>query len=286
MKVLIAYDNSAFSEAALRDLAYAGLPRDTEARILHVSERHIDPVSEAVAEDACIRLQAQFRSWNVQVETATGYPSEMILKRARQWPADLIVMGTHGRSGLKRLVLGSVSTAVSRSAECSVRITRSLENRRHEGVRLILAHDGSPEAGAAVDEVCRRSWPEGTEARVVSVVQQLVTTRADEMAGIAGAVRGINVEEHHWMEFLGEEADRKLIDAGIAASYHLAEGDPTDTLLKEARTWDSDTVFMGARAHNPLERLLVGSVSSSVIAQAGWIRFAQIRKAPGTSLSI
>ena len=267
MKVLIAYDNSNFSEAALRDLPYAGLPKDTEARIFHVTERPIDPISEAVAEDACIRLQAQFRSWNVQIETATGNPSEMVLKRARQWSADLIVMGTHGRSGLKRLVLGSVSTAVSRNAECSVRISRS-ENRRHEGVRLILAHDGSPEAGAAVDEVCRRSWPEGTEARVVSVVQALVTTHADEMAGIAATVRGINVEEHHWMEFLGEEADQKLIQAGIPASYHLSEGDPTDRLLNEARSWNADTVFMGARAHNPLERLLVGSVSASVIAQA------------------
>src|SRR5215831_10505393 len=161
MRVLIAYDGSDFAEAAVNDLAYAGLPVDTEARVLRVAERRIDPVSESVVEDACIRLQAQFRSWNVQMETATGDAAEMILRRARQWPADLIVMGTHGRSGLKRLVLGSVSTSVTRNAVHSVRVARSLEHRDHTGIRLILAHDGSPEADAMVDGVCRRSWPQG-----------------------------------------------------------------------------------------------------------------------------
>jgi nucleotide-binding universal stress UspA family protein len=268
MRVLIAYDGSDFAEAAVDDLAYAGLPHDTEARILRVAERHIDPVSEAVVEDACIRLQAQFRSWNVEMETATGDAADMILRRAKQWPADLIVMGTHGRSGLKRLVLGSVSNAVTRHAGCSVRVVRSFEHREQTGIRLLIAHDGSPEADAMVNGVCRRSWPKGTEAQVVSVIQALVATRADQMAGIAGTVQDINAEERRWMEVIGGEADQKLANAGIVASHHVLEGDPVATLVNEARSWNSDTVFMGARRHGPVERLLVGSVSASVIIQA------------------
>jgi nucleotide-binding universal stress UspA family protein len=268
MKVLIAYDGSDFSEAAVGDLTYAGLPNDTEARIFRVAEKHIDPVAESVAEDACIRLQAQFRSWCVQIETATGDAADMILRRARQWPADLIVMGTHGRSGLKRLVLGSVSTAVTRSAGCSVRVARSVDHRGPAGIRLILAHDGSPQADAMVDAVCKRSWPKGTEARVVSVIQTLVATRADQMAGIAGTVYDINTEERQWLGTLGEEADRKLAQAGISASYHVAEGDPMTTLVNEARNWSCDAIFMGARRHGAVERLLVGSVSASVITHA------------------
>jgi nucleotide-binding universal stress UspA family protein len=267
MRVLIAYDGSDFADAAVSDLTYAGLPADTEARVLSVAERHIDPIAESVAEDACIRLQTQFRSWNVEMETATGDATDMILRRARQWPADLIVMGTHGRSGLKRLVLGSVSTAVTRHARCSVRIARSLQ-REQAGIRLLLAHDGSPEADAMVDEVCRRSWPKGTETRVVSVIQVLVATRADQMAGIAGTVHDINSEEHNWMELLGQEADRKLVQARIIAGHHVAEGDPTTTLLNEARNWNADTIFMGAKGHGTVERFLVGSVSASVITHA------------------
>ncbi len=268
MRVLIAYDGSTFSEAAISDLSRAGLPNDTEARIFRVAERNSDPISESVVEDACIRLQAEFRSWNVQMETATGNAAEMILRRAKQWPADLIVMGTHGRSGLKRLVLGSVSTAVTRGAECSVRIARSLEYRGQTEIRLLLAHDGSPEADAMVDEVCRRSWPKGTEARVISVIRALVATRADQMAGIAGSVHDINVEERHWMELLGSEADRKFARAGLVTSSRVEEGDPITALINEARSWNCDTVFMGARRHGAVDRVLVGSVSASVIARA------------------
>jgi nucleotide-binding universal stress UspA family protein len=268
MRVLIAYDGSDFAEAAVSDLTYAGLPADTEARILSVAERHIDPIAESVAEDACIRLQAQFRSWNVEIETATGDAADMILRRAREWPADLIVVGTHGRSALKRLLLGSVSTSVTRKAECSVRIARSWPHLDQARVRLLLAHDGSPEADAMVDQVSRRSWPSGTEARVVSVIHALVATRADQMAGIAGTVYGINTEEHNWLEVLGNEADRKLENAGIVASCHVLEGDPVAMLEKEARSWNANTVFMGARKHGTVERLLVGSVSASVITHA------------------
>src|SRR5581483_4803083 len=76
MKVLIAYDGSRFAEAAIADLANAGLPDDTQARIFHVVERHIDPMSESILEDACTRVQYRFRSWNVQMETAMGTPAE------------------------------------------------------------------------------------------------------------------------------------------------------------------------------------------------------------------
>ena len=70
------------------------------------------------------------------------------------------------------------------------------------------------------------------------------------------------------METLGDEADRKLANCGIIASRHVVEGDPVSTLVNEARIWNSDAVFMGARRHGPVERLLVGSVSASVITHA------------------
>ena len=119
-----------------------------------------------------------------------------------------------------------------------------------------------------VDEVCRRSWPKGTEARVISVIQALVATRADQMAGIAGCVHDINAEERHWMELLGSEADRKFAQAKLVTSSRVEEGDPITTLINEARSRNCDTVFMGARRHGAVDRVLVGSVSASVIACA------------------
>src|SRR5215475_3144085 len=103
MRVLIAYDGSPFAEAAIADLAYAGLPNDTDVRIFHAIERPFDLMGESLAEEVCTRVQAQFRSWNVQMETAAGHPADMILKRAGEWHADMILVGSHGRSGLARV---------------------------------------------------------------------------------------------------------------------------------------------------------------------------------------
>ncbi|HLH31659.1 MAG TPA: universal stress protein, partial [Terriglobia bacterium] len=242
MKVLIAYDGSRFAEAAIADLADAGLPDDTQARIFHVVERHIDPMSESMLEDACTRVQYRFRSWNVQMETATGTPAEMILKRSREWPADLIVLGTHGRGSFTRLLLGSVSTVVSRDAGCAVRVVHHKHHHREGGLRLLIGHDGSSEADAAVHEVCRRTWPAGTEVRVMSVIESLVATHADQMAGIADTVRDINVQEHEWLEYLATEAERQCRHAGLAASSIVTEGDPKESLINEARRWNADTI--------------------------------------------
>lgn len=268
MRVLIAFDGSSFAEAAIADLSYAGLPDNTEARVFHAVERPVDLMAEAVCEDACTRVQTRFRTWNVQMETAVGNPVQMIIKRAKEWHADLIVLGTHGRSGLSRVLLGSVSSGVARDAGCSVRIVRSTDRRRENVLRLMIGHDGSPEADNAVNAVCSRTWPAGTEVRIVSVIEALVATRADEMAGIANTVHNINAEEHHWLEYLTGEAAQKCVQSGLAASSFVTEGDPKETLIGEARRWNANDIFVGPRGIGLVERLLLGSVSGAVIAHA------------------
>jgi nucleotide-binding universal stress UspA family protein len=54
-----------------------------------------------------------------------GLPQRLILEEAERWDADLIMMGSHGRHGIPRLLIGSVSEAVALHAECSVEVVRS-----------------------------------------------------------------------------------------------------------------------------------------------------------------
>jgi nucleotide-binding universal stress UspA family protein len=54
-----------------------------------------------------------------------GDPSIEIVKAAREWPADLIVIGSHGRQGVSRMLLGSVAEAVTRHAPCPVLVIRA-----------------------------------------------------------------------------------------------------------------------------------------------------------------
>jgi nucleotide-binding universal stress UspA family protein len=60
-----------------------------------------------------------------QTLTPEGHPAEEIVEAAEAWPADLIVIGSHGRGGLGRVLLGSVAEAVMRHAPCPVLVVRS-----------------------------------------------------------------------------------------------------------------------------------------------------------------
>lgn len=79
---------------------------------------------EILEEAKQMASQAEVEFTTDLLET-TGRVSELILAAAREWPADLIVMGTHGRRGLNRLVLGSDAEMVLRSAPVPVLFVRS-----------------------------------------------------------------------------------------------------------------------------------------------------------------
>src|SRR5262249_45164246 len=136
--------------------------------------------AQRLAKAGSDRLQTLFPQWEIQVEPSAGNPVDAILEKAKIWPADLIVIGTHGRSALGRALLGSVSLKLIREAACSVRVARL---SMHEApVRLLTGTDGSPEAEAAVDEVRRRSWPVGTEVRIVAGHEPLAPVNAERIA--------------------------------------------------------------------------------------------------------
>ena len=87
------------------------------------------PLILAFEEDAQAELHAFARkalkeAVPVQVTVAVGKPAEEILRVAREARVDLIVMGTHGRAGLRHLLLGSVAEAIARYAPCPVCMVR------------------------------------------------------------------------------------------------------------------------------------------------------------------
>lgn len=72
-------------------------------------------------------LAELFGAENVTGEVTEGYIKERILDDAKQWQADLIVVGSHGRRGFTKFLLGSVSEAIASHATCSVEIVRTKE---------------------------------------------------------------------------------------------------------------------------------------------------------------
>src|SRR6185295_12516155 len=129
--------------------------------------------TEVVAEEGRTCVQSLFPAWTVSCEALWGDPATMILKTIDVWKPDLVVVGSHGRSSPARLFLGSVSTELIHKAPCSVRIVRH-PNRDRTPIRVLVATDGSEQGQACVEAVARRSWPDGTRARLLAVMQSLV----------------------------------------------------------------------------------------------------------------
>jgi nucleotide-binding universal stress UspA family protein len=286
MNILIGYDGSVHADIALGDLKRAGLPADANAVVMTVVETsllvprtwamvetgfgsewtQLAKAAEECAEAARERLRRDFPRWDIQIETPTGDAAALILEKAASWPADLIVLGTHGRSGLARAVLGSVSLKVARSAACAVRIARQ---RMGDGpTRLVVAIDGSPESDAAIHEICRRSWLAGTEARIVAVHDVLVPANSERIAIGDRLYHQINEDEHLRLRHASNEAARMIRQAGLIVMPVVEEGDPKHILLRDTKNWNADTLFMGARGLGRVESLLLGSVSSACVTHA------------------
>lgn len=90
------------------------------------------PASEllAIDEQAGKELLAGFRERAASTPPAlefarVGKPAEEIVRAAREWPADMIVIGSHGRGGIGRVLLGSVAESVARHAPCPVLVVRA-----------------------------------------------------------------------------------------------------------------------------------------------------------------
>lgn len=272
-KILIAYDGSACSDAALQDLRRAGLPAAAEALVLTAADLIIPPPDEelpdapavripeverharahaeralkearAFAESAAERVKADFPQWEVRAEADCDAPAWAMIKRADRMGADLIVVGSHRHSVVGgRLILGSVSQRVLYEARCSVRVARCSDVRREGPVRIIVGFSGSPDAEAAVDAVVSRSWPAGSEARVV-------TARAPSRPEMRGG------------------AAERLRAAGLNVSEAERDGDPAHVLIAEAEEWNADSIFLGTRDVHGFQHLLHGSISSAVAARA------------------
>jgi nucleotide-binding universal stress UspA family protein len=140
MNILIAVDGSEFSDTAVQELIESQ-PRTVHIRVVNVVEPLPVVESWAYAVDwqqllddqrkeaeslvaaAAQRLRnAGFNDVTMAVEE--GIAKSVLVEAASKWPADLVMMGSHGRRGLARFLIGSVSEGVSRFAPCSVEIVR------------------------------------------------------------------------------------------------------------------------------------------------------------------
>ena len=298
MKILICYDGGDYSDDIMRDLRRAGLPSIAEACIataanvlwpadlagevagvgiepvatsaalsdFHIDDRLAD--AHRVADRGADQLRRLFPEWNVETMVRIDAPTAALLERADEWKPDLIVVGTHGRRWLGRLILGSVSRTIVTDAATSVRVVRPNAAAEGSAIRLLVAIDGTEESYAAAVEIAARRWPHGTSVSVVTVMQLYSDVWVPEaIVPPEWADREIE-EETRRLTACAAECVTLLRNAGLEADSVMLYGDPEQLLLDEARKRRSDTIFLGAKRHRLLERFIFGSLSASIVTHA------------------
>ncbi|MFN6962186.1 MAG: universal stress protein [Pyrinomonadaceae bacterium] len=298
MKLLIAYDGSKCAEAAIDDLARAGLPEKGSATVVSVAEVWLPPkdsveadadgssanleelvrawrdsANKSIAEAAMLARHAERRvaralpNWEVRSEALHGSPAWEILDAARNCGADLIVVGSQGHSALGHLVLGSISQKVLAEAPCSVRVARGRIDVDPAPERIVIGFDASRGAAGAVTAAAGRNWSRGAAVRLIAVTEPVVPKAIGRF--VAPSVNASAVSSASWLERAAETALRELRGAGIESELMLRAGNPKHVLVDEAERWGADAIFLGAtRYGSSLERLILGGTAAAVAARA------------------
>lgn len=286
IRVLVATDGSDHSRAAAEILRALPLPETGEAIVLSVTPRLPEFVSgheqlnreseEAAQQIATVEAeQLKAVGWRTKVLLRAGNVAEQIVSAADELGAQLIVVGSHGTSGLAHFLLGSVAENVVQHAHCSVLVGWAKPDADVDATspsaatpaKILLAYDGSSPAEAAVELLVQ--WRLGKRASVTMLGVQTVATTLYRM-DIAERSSASWAERKQVLQVELDEAE-KLLRQGVAeVTAELREGgtDASHEILAAAKEIAADLIVMGHKGNTGVARFLLGSVSNAVVHHA------------------
>jgi nucleotide-binding universal stress UspA family protein len=241
----------------------------------HAASSVLDPQARERLLGALFTLAAPARSVGIRVNAAVfeGRVVGEILGRARSWPADVLVMGTHGRGGFERWVLGSVTEKVLRQSPCPVlTVPPPAEGLRPAGSvlfeQIVCPVDFSGPSLAALHHALRLAEESAAEITVLHVLEWL----AEEEAGATAF--GFDVPEfRRHLERDAWERICTLVPAEVRdwcrPREEVVGGRPWREILRVAEQRQADLVVMGVRGRNPVDLALFGSTTHHVVRGAG-----------------
>lgn len=279
--ILFGADFSEGSRDAFRAACSLAVPGHTTIHIVHVIEPHWVPeepvpYGQVVVEfyDAkgdgcrdeiiCRRLREEYAPEipvEVEYHVREGEPAAQLLRMAERMHPDLLVVGTHGRTGLSWLLAGSVATTIVRRARCPVlAYHRPEEPRRLEEIREIL-HPTDFSPGTEHSLSVARSMARDLGARLVLMHVIPYGVYASDMT--------VAVDPAVYREAL--EQERRMVegpDLKYPVATRLAQGDAAEEILQAAHEIDGGLIVMGTHGRTGLSRLLMGSVTERVVTRS------------------
>ena len=286
--ILLATDGSEEAVLAARAAAELSAKTGSELHVVHVGPRvqivgdlgpvYLDPGQEQQAQQ---RLDEESRKLldeqvqKIEAEGVTvseahlkvGNQADNIVRLAEEIGADTIVMGSRGRGGVRRALMGSVSEDVVRHAHCPVLVVRGREREALLPARIVLAVDGSRQSDAATSTAASFASIDGSELYVV---------HAGPTAHLPYAYPYLAENVESLFEQANEEA-RKFLEARAGqiktqtqapVHTHLRPGAPEKEIVELAEEIDAGLVVLGSRGLGGIRRAPMGGVSDAVVRHA------------------
>jgi nucleotide-binding universal stress UspA family protein len=279
MRVLIASDLSEASDEAVRQ----GVERAAGGRIALC---HVMPelgthalLAQQYEEDLNKQLEVQPRLADAlrgqlerlfpQLDPAPelfielGSAYDQILRRAEEWHAELIAVGTHGRTGLRRLLLGSVADQVVRAAHCPVLIARP-----ERAGAILAATDLTDPALPAIELAAAEAKRTGRKLVVMHAMES--PREGDAALGLLGALPALDTPETLAARraLASQIINTALERLGVQAEVVIATEDALKETLQLAESRSAGLIVVGTHGRSGLSRVVLGSMAARVIEHA------------------
>lgn len=227
-------------------------------------ERLLEEEAER-AVDSIAKLARTHLSGQITTAVESGIPFQAINDYVDTHDIDLIVMGTQGRTGFERVVLGSVAEKTLRTADVPiVTVTPDgdiveIGNQQYDNV--LLPTDGSEGAELAIE------WGITLAELYDATVHTVYSVDTSRFGGVEGSA-----EIHDALEQTGQEALEMVHDrvraADVSVAGNIASGPAARAILSYSEEHDIDLIVMGTHGRSGLTRYLTGSVTETVVRNA------------------
>jgi len=291
-KIVVPLDGSELAEGVLPHVAEVIRGRESRVYLLSASPLarrrapaavDVQPASAAVPEDlqgvmrelmeylrgAAQRLEPT--SADVWIGVRFGRPADEILAFADEVEADLIAMSTHGRSGIRRWVFGSVTDRLLHGAACPVLLVRARqENAAAPSYqRILVPLDGSEIAEQIIPYVKTLIRPRQTHISLVSVLttglgDRTVTLLTSYPPGMQLATTALRQAEVQLRVYLRSVA-AALRERGAIVSIDIRQGSPAEEILAQAAASGADLICMTTHGISGISRWVYGNVAGKIL---------------------
>lgn len=299
MKILIPVDGSKYSRTAVDFVASRStlLGANPEVEVLNVQMAIPSRATRVVGTDVVAsyytdeaekalklaRTRLQKAGLSPTVRFAVGNPADEISAAAAKDDVDLLIMGSHGHSALRGLLVGSVTNAVLAQTTTPILILRHRETPPADSLKVGIAIDGSKFGREAVKYVIRHRDLFGATPQftLIHVVADFAGALMPDMAGIA--LPAYSEDDIRAMQKKSFEAAlapvRKLFDkAGVKPAEVCLAGNPGDEIAAFGKKKKLDLLVMGSHGYGAFKAAVMGSVATRV-AHTSEVPLLLVRKA-------